>query len=114
MSFDLTFDAYQDSALSTLVAKAPDLRSYVLISLAGEVGELLNHWKKHLRSGDEYLDPALEVKMKDEMGDALWYLAILAYMLDEPLSHIAERNLTKLAARVQAGTLAAKNERSEQ
>jgi NTP pyrophosphatase (non-canonical NTP hydrolase) len=43
--------------------------------------------------------------LKGELGDVLWYLAVLARDLDLDLNDIAESNVAKLKARQEKGTL---------
>lgn len=74
--------------------------AYCALGLAGEVGEIANKIKKYYR--DEQLDYNA---VKTELGDALWYLTMLADELVMTLGDIAEANLAKLASRQQRGTI---------
>ena len=47
-----------------------------LLGLASEVGELLGEHKKWLRDGDSY--KVLPDRVKEELGDLLWYLSNVA------------------------------------
>jgi NTP pyrophosphatase (non-canonical NTP hydrolase) len=38
-------------------------------------------------------------KMSDELGDALWTIAAIAFMFDIPLSRLAQSNLAKVGAK---------------
>jgi NTP pyrophosphatase (non-canonical NTP hydrolase) len=68
-----------------------------ILGLAGEVGTLASSLKKLLRDGENYtLYPQ---HVREELGDILWYLAILATKLDQPLSEVANGNLSKIRAR---------------
>jgi NTP pyrophosphatase (non-canonical NTP hydrolase) len=93
----------------------PDLRTiptegltYVLVGLAGEVGEILNGYKKWMR-GDP--DPATVDQMRKELGDVLWYLARAAKHLDISLSDLATENIQKLERRARDGTIKGKGDR---
>lgn len=68
-----------------------------LLGMAGEVGELLGEHKKWLRDGDSY--QLLPERVKEELGDILWYLSCLATKHDLKLEDVAEYNLTKIDAR---------------
>ena len=68
-----------------------------LLGMAGEVGELLGEHKKWLRDGDSY--QLLPERVKEELGDILWYLSCLATKHDLKLEDVAEYNLTKIEAR---------------
>lgn len=77
--------------------------TYTVVALAGEVGELANVWKKHLR------DPATPipmVRMMDELGDVLWYVTAMVFHLGITLDDLMQINAEKLHARAASGTLA--------
>ena len=64
-----------------------------LLGLAGEVGELLSEYKKHLRDGEAHkLFPS---RVAEELGDTLWYVAAVAQRFDLELETVAEANLAK-------------------
>ncbi len=68
-----------------------------ILGLTGEVGTLASSLKKFLRDGENYtLYPE---HVREELGDILWYLAILANKLQQPLSEVAKQNLEKIRAR---------------
>lgn len=52
---------------------------YPFIALRGEVGEVLNVWKKVLRKGGEITEEVRQT-MKDELGDVLWYYAACSFV----------------------------------
>jgi NTP pyrophosphatase (non-canonical NTP hydrolase) len=64
-----------------------------LLGLAGETGELLSEYKKHLRDRDVH--PLPKERIAEELGDLLWYIANVASKFDLDLNDIAEKNLTK-------------------
>lgn len=64
-----------------------------LLGLAGETGELLSEYKKHLRDGDSHL--LFKERVAEELGDLLWYIANVASKFDLSLGEIAEANLKK-------------------
>ena len=68
-----------------------------LLGLAGEVGELLGEYKKWLRDGDSY--KLFPDRVKEELGDLLWYLSNVATKHDLMLDDIAAHNLTKTQRR---------------
>lgn len=72
------------------------------MALAGEVGELLEHfqWKTQADSAALSADDRAEVE--DEMADVLLYLVRLADKLDVDLLAAAERKLAKNAAKYPA------------
>jgi NTP pyrophosphatase (non-canonical NTP hydrolase) len=79
---------------------------YLTLGLTGEAGEIANKVKKFIRDGasqDEYLAKRIEIGY--EIGDVLWYCAVLAKEMEMDLGHIMENNLQKLADRKKRGTL---------
>ncbi len=68
-----------------------------LLGLAGETGELLSEYKKHLRDGDSHL--LFKERVAEELGDLLWYVANVASKFDLTLDEIAEANLKKTKER---------------
>ena len=92
----MDFDEYQKLAERT----AGD-SSYAILGLgiAGEAGEVADLVKKHLGHGH-----TLEVhKLVKELGDVLWYVAMLAREAGVPLSDVARVNVKKLQARYPEG-----------
>ena len=68
-----------------------------LLGLAGEVGELLGEHKKWLRDGDSY--KLFPDRVKEELGDLLWYLSNVASKHDLTLDDVAAHNLSKTQRR---------------
>jgi len=69
------------------------------LGLVGEAGEVSDYIKKgvfHLHG----VDPE---KVKDELGDVMWYVSTLASVLDISLSDIMEHNINKLTKRYPNG-----------
>lgn len=64
-----------------------------LLGLAGETGELLSEYKKHLRDGDSHL--LFRDRVSEELGDLLWYVANVAAKFDLKLDDVAQANLRK-------------------
>jgi NTP pyrophosphatase (non-canonical NTP hydrolase) len=97
----LTLDSYQ--ALASATAMELSTRQEALacwgMSLAGEVGELLNLLKKILWHGKDF---DVE-KVTEEAGDILWYLAMLCDSVDISLSEVAERNIVRMQRRYPHG-----------
>ena len=97
-------DMYQKSAKATAIYPRDYSIVYPAIGLAGEAGEVANKVKKLIRDNPDMTDDIKE-KIGDEIGDVLWYCAVLADDLGESLSEIANRNLLKLANRQKLGKL---------
>ena len=71
-----------------------------LLGMAGEVGELLSEHKKWLRDGDSY--KLFPERLKEELGDLLWYLSNVATKHGLTLGEVAEFNLNKTGRRWQS------------
>lgn len=68
-----------------------------LLGLAGETGELLSEYKKHLRDGDSHL--LFKERVSEELGDLLWYVANVATKFGLKLDDVAQANLRKTQGR---------------
>ncbi|MEO8062135.1 MAG: nucleoside triphosphate pyrophosphohydrolase family protein [Pseudomonadota bacterium] len=68
-----------------------------LLGLAGETGELLSEYKKHLRDGSAHL--LFKDRVAEELGDLIWYVANVATKFGLELEDIAQRNLKKTQSR---------------
>jgi len=90
---DLTFSAYEKTALSTAKPSACNL-PYLTLGLCGEAGEFAEKVKKLIR--DDTWDADLAAK---ELGDVLWYLALLSNQLGYSLESVARANNEKLLGR---------------
>ena len=98
---------YQTQALKTAIFPDEDPTlaiAYLSLGLCGEAGEVANKIKKFIRDGTNSYDD-----LADELGDVLWYIAVLAHYLEADtalnLDEIAARNLYKLSERAKRGTL---------
>lgn len=96
----MEFEQYQNKALETDRVQAAQYRDkrlesiVPLLGLAGETGELLSEYKKHLRDGDAH--KLFEDRIADELGDILWYVSNAASKFGFKLDDIARRNLQKV------------------
>ena len=100
MMSDITADYYQEKACDTAIFPKNKAMEYLTLGLTGEAGEIANKVKKFIRDGatkDEYL--AKKIQIGYEIGDVLWYCAVLAEEMGMNLGHIMENNLQKLADR---------------
>lgn len=76
---------------------------YTALGLAGEAGEIANKVKKVIR-GDKSVSEYRE-DLASELGDVLWYVAMLARELDYSLEDIASMNVAKLKDRQARNTI---------
>lgn len=99
----IDFKTYQEQALLTdQVPGSSDgeaLKALIvpMLGLAGETGQLLSEYKKHLRDGDAHR--LFKDRVGEELGDLLWYIANVASKFDLELAQIAQQNLDKVHAR---------------
>ena len=103
---NITATDYQVRACETAIFPKHQAMEYLTLGLTGEAGEIANKVKKFIRDGavkDEYLAKRIEIAY--EIGDVLWYCAVLAEELDMNLGHIMEKNLEKLADRHKRGKI---------
>lgn len=93
-------DDYQRAALRTARDRdAPDEFMHLVLGLVGEAGEIAEKVKKLVRDQNSDLARLDRDDMAAELGDVLWYTAVLANFLDLSLDDIARRNVEKLADR---------------
>ena len=98
-------DMYQKVAKTTAIYPREQAIIYPTLGLTGEAGEVANKVKKIIRDGSDSKDEKLVSQIKSEIGDCLWYIAVLASDFDIKLSDIASTNLEKLANRKKNGTI---------
>ena len=98
-------DMYQKVALTTAIYPREQAIIYPTLGLTGEAGEVANKVKKIIRDGSDSKDEKLVSEIKAEIGDCLWYIAVLANDFDIKLSDIASTNLEKLANRKKNNTI---------
>jgi NTP pyrophosphatase (non-canonical NTP hydrolase) len=99
----MTFDEFQLAAAETAVYADADAITYPALGLASEVGEVTGHVKKMMRDDGGAITAERAAQLKEELGDVLWYVAMVAHDLCLSLDKIAEANLAKLASRQSRG-----------
>ena len=100
------FDLYQDAAESTAVyPNKGDNLYYPALGLAGEAGEVCEKIKKIMRDQKGHFTEDNVEEISKELGDVLWYVAMLAVEFNIALSSVAEDNMKKLADRQERGVL---------
>lgn len=99
-------DDYQRAALRTARDRdAPDEFMHLVLGLVGEAGEIAEKVKKLIRDQNGDLARLDRDDMAAELGDVLWYSAVLASYLGLSLNEVAERNVDKLADRQRRAVL---------
>ena len=99
----MNFNEYQKLARSTAVYPEEHKVVYPALGLCGEAGEVADKIKKTIR-GDSSLDDVTG-SIAGDLGDVLWYLAILADDLGVPLEDIAYWNVDKLRRRMKSNKI---------
>ena len=96
----ITATEYQIRAAETAIFPKEKALEYITLGLCGEAGEISNKVKKLIRDGADiegYNDKLIQIGA--ELGDVLWYCAMLAKEVDMNLGNVMEGNLSKLADR---------------
>ena len=103
----MTFDEYQRRAITTNLKQEDKFKEIMqqVLGLADEAGEVQAIFKKWIRDQDADFTKLDTDKIKKEMGDVLWYIAVIAHDLNLSLDDLAETNIAKLASRKDRGTL---------
>jgi NTP pyrophosphatase (non-canonical NTP hydrolase) len=99
----LTLKEYQSTARKTQQKPDADVPPVIipLLGLAGEAGDLLSEYKKHLRDGAAHR--LFKDRIAEELGDVLWYVSDIASRFDLYLDDIAQANLVKVEKRWSSG-----------
>lgn len=103
----MNFNDYQTKALRTNLANKDFLKELMqqVLGLADESGEVLAIFKKWIRDQDADPSQLNREMVKKEMGDILWYIAVIAHDLGIKMDDLAKANIEKLASRLERGTL---------
>ena len=103
----MTFDEYQAKAITTNLAQDDQLKELIqqVLGLGDEAGEVQAIFKKWIRDQDADIAKLDVQNVKKEMGDILWYIAVIAHDLGISLNDLAQTNIDKLADRKARGTL---------
>ncbi len=111
----MNFDEYQKLALRTAYTdpkyEGTNMdRTIWVMGVAGEAGEIVEKWKKIVAynggkiSGEDLAD------LKKELGDVIWYVAVLADSLGLSFEEIMKLNVEKLADRQKRGVIKGKGD----
>ncbi len=97
----MTFDEYQKQALTTAVNNYDPLMAKTIwaMGVAGEAGEVVEKWKKIVAYKEGKVSDDDLAELAKELGDVVWYIAVMADSLGLSLEDIMQRNVTKLQDR---------------
>lgn len=102
----MNLDEYQKLAKRTASPKdKKDELFHLVLGLMGESGEIAEKIKKIVRDHGSDFSKLDTNDLKKELGDILWYVAILADYFDLSLEEIGSKNINKLASRLARGTI---------
>ncbi len=103
----MEFNTYQKKALRTALYPKKHKVIYPALGLGGEAGEVLDKVQKWLRGddGQGQMKGKRKEAIREELGDVLWFLAVLAADLGLKLEDIAGGNIKKLESRQKRGVL---------
>ena len=96
----MTADFYEERASITAIYPKEKALEYLALGLTSEAGEVAGKVKKLIRDGK-----GDKKAIASEIGDVLWYCAMLAKETKVSLNDIMKDNLKKLYSRKERGTL---------
>ena len=102
----ITPDLYENLAGQTAIFPKDRALEYLALGMTSEAGEVAGKVKKLIRDGEDV--EGFEMKklaIASEIGDVLWYCAMMAKEVGVPLNTIMQENLRKLHDRKERGTL---------
>ena len=95
----MTFNEFQEKALSTANYGVGNKIIYPALGLCGESGEVAEKIKKTIRDKEGKFTPEISLEIAKELGDVLWYITSLANDLGFSLEEIANVNNEKTLSR---------------
>jgi NTP pyrophosphatase (non-canonical NTP hydrolase) len=94
--WNMKIEDYLLASERTLIDKGQDMNLlHAAMGISTESGELLDAFKRKLFYGK----PLDVVNVKEEIGDIMWYIAILMRELDLDFEEMLQLNIDKLKAR---------------
>ena len=107
----MTFDDYQKQALTTAHTD-PSYENTLMaqtiwaMGVAGVAGEVIEKWKKMVAYHEGKMSDEFLTDFKKELGDVVWYVAVLADSLGFSFDEIMQINIISVLSR-QTGVLLA-------
>jgi NTP pyrophosphatase (non-canonical NTP hydrolase) len=97
----MNFDEYQKQALKTAHQNPNSLMDKTIwaMGVAGEAGEVIEKWKKIVAYKNGRISQEDKAELAKELGDVVWYVAVLAHSLGLSFEQIMASNIKKLADR---------------
>jgi len=102
----MELNEYQTAAKTTAVYTSAEQQLVcTVLGLNGEAGEVAEKIKKVIRDKNSIIGDEDRKEIEKELGDVLWYLAVLADTLGLKLESVAATNLEKLRSRQERGSI---------
>lgn len=103
----MKFNEYQKRALTTASTTGDEFKDIMhwALGVNGEAGEIAEKLKKIIRDKKGDISESDKAALGGEIGDVLWYLAVLAHHLGLSFEDIAAANLDKLQSRKKRGVI---------
>ena len=102
----MTAELYQYQATQTAIFPKEKALEYLALGLTSEAGEVAGKVKKLIRDGEDVEGFEMKkIAIASEVGDVLWYCAMMAKEVGVPLNTIMKENLEKLHSRKERGKL---------
>ena len=102
----MNLNEYQTLARRTASPKdKKDEVYHLLLGLVGEAGEIAEKAKKLVRDQGADFSKFDTDDLKKELGDVLWFVALLADYFDITLEEVGDANIKKLASRLERGVI---------
>jgi NTP pyrophosphatase (non-canonical NTP hydrolase) len=103
----MNFNEYQKKALTTVISNDDGFKDTLhwVLGICGEAGEVAEKVKKIIRDKNGKMSQVDKEDIAKEIGDVLWYLAVLAHEMGFMFDDIAGANLAKLRDRKTRGVL---------
>lgn len=96
---------YQILALGTAVYPEQYNIIYPALGMAGEAGEVADKVKKVIRDDNSQFTEEKKKEIAKEIGDVLWYCAVLAHDIGFSLEEVGRMNIEKLKSKQERGKL---------
>jgi len=98
----MNLNDYQEAATDTCIPTAYN-QIYLIAGLVAETGEVAGKYAKYIRDKTSWVEFINE--LEKELGDVLWFVAVLAEYHGISLDEIARVNINKLQSRKERGVL---------
>ncbi|HLB66697.1 MAG TPA: nucleoside triphosphate pyrophosphohydrolase family protein [Candidatus Saccharimonadales bacterium] len=108
----MNFNDYQKKALTTAIKHPDPLMDKTIwaMGIVGEAGEVIEKWKKIVAYKDAKITRSDLEELKKELGDVVWYVAVMADSLGLSFEEVMQLNVKKLADRKRRGVTKGKGD----